>query len=166
VITLTWFTELVSRMSRQTLTTMGKRVGLKPFRRQGSWRFRNARGDELTLEQAFQALHDGPAGRKWLSDEHETPFRLAREAEELKRERERRLVASLTDAYRFLVTDFGYEPPVAIAARIDDCVILGYRSARAARQVEVSGDPSGYRTHCEIRRLLDGEPGAYDPHIR
>ena len=80
------------------------------------------------------------------------------------RERERRLVTELTDTYHFLVSDYGYEPPFTIAARIPDRVILGYRNPQAGRQVEVSGDPEGYRTHCEIRRLLDGEPGEYGLH--
>ena len=43
-------------------------------------------------------------------------------------------------------------------------MILGYRHAGAGRQVEVSGDALSYGTHCEIRRLLNGEPGVYGPH--
>ena len=163
-ITLEWFTEVVSRMSRQTLTTMGKRAGFKPFSRRGRWRFRDAAGEELDLAQVFQALEDSSAGRAWLRERYEYPIRSARAAEERTRLRERELVARLTEAYDFLVTDNGYKPPFPIVAHVADCVILGYRNPRAARQVEVSGNPEGYGTHCEIRRLLDGEPGEYGPH--
>lgn len=74
---------------------------------------------------------------------------------------DRELIAVLRETYDFLITDYGYSPPFRIAARIDDCVILAYRNASAGRQVEVSGDPGGYRTHCEILRLVNGEPGGY-----
>jgi len=163
-ITLEWFTEVVSRMSRQTLTTMGKRAGLQPFSRQGRWHFRDGAGGELSLAQVFDTLQNSPAGQAWLRERYEYPLRSAREAEERTRELERQLVARLTEAYDFLVTDGGYEPPFPIAARVPDCVILAYRNLRAARQVEVSGNPAGYGTHCEIRRLLDGEPGEYGAH--
>ncbi len=151
-------------MSRQTLTTMGKRAGLKPFSRRGRWHFRDAAGEELDLTQVFQALEDSSAGQAWLRERYEYPIHSASAAEERTRQRERELVARLTDAYDFLVTDVGYEPPFPIVARVTDCVILGYRNPRAARQVEVSGNPEGYGTHCEIRRLVDGEPGEYGPH--
>ena len=164
MITLEWFTDLVSRMSRQTLTTMGKRAGLKPFSRQGTWGFHNAAGEELTLEQAYEVLQGNPAGREWLAEMFEMPARLAAQADELSQERTQKLEASLSESYQFLVSDFGYDPPVRIVARIDDCTILGYRNTRAARQVEVSGISYGYGTHCEIRRLVDGEPGEYGAH--
>lgn len=74
---------------------------------------------------------------------------------------EAQLIASIRATHDFLVTDFGYAAPTRIPAHVADRVILAYRNARAGRQVEVSGDPGGYRTHCEIRRLVDGEAGQY-----
>src|SRR5688572_17047642 len=64
-----WFRDHVARLSRQVLTTMGKPIGVKPYRRDGQWRFRTADGDDRTLEEVFAALQADPRGRQRLVDE-------------------------------------------------------------------------------------------------
>jgi hypothetical protein len=61
----------------------------------------------------------------------------------------------------FLTDELDYSPAFEIPAA-EDMYIIAFRNDSAARQVEVSGRSLGSRFHCEIRRLLDGEPGSYE----
>ena len=156
-----WFAAYVAELSRQTLTTMGKRAGVTPYRRQGQWRFRTAAGEDRTLEQVFAALQANPRGREWIRDCYEGPLRRA-EAQRLEEvNRRQELHDEITAAFDFLIREFDYSAPFVIPVRMDNVLVLGYRNLRAARQVEISGHADSYVTHCEIRRLVDGAPGAY-----
>jgi hypothetical protein len=75
-----WFTGYVAHMTRQTLTTMGKRAGVTPYRRRGVWHFRTATGEDRTLEQVFAALQANPQGQQWVRDVYEGPLRAAEAA--------------------------------------------------------------------------------------
>ena len=79
------------------------------------------------------------------------------------RDQRRASLAMISECCRFLTEDFGYSEPFAIPATIDDAWIVGYRNERAGRQIEVSGREFD-RYHGEIRRLIDGVPGAYREH--
>ncbi|MBA3890166.1 MAG: hypothetical protein H0X64_06525 [Gemmatimonadaceae bacterium] len=91
-LSLVWFTDLVSRVSRQRLGTMGKPIGVKPVSRGGEWHFRTTAGNELSLEQVFQALQSSAAGQAWLRDEYEYPIRRAHQEDGRTKQRERDLV--------------------------------------------------------------------------
>jgi hypothetical protein len=162
-MTLEWFVDWVRRQSRQRLTTMGKRAGVAPYRRRDEWRFRTARGSDRTLEQVFAALQSTRRGQQWLRDEYETPMRLADSSRRLQAEREQALRDRIVAVCDFLPREFGYSAPFALPARIKDRVIVAYRHDHAARQVEISADEGSFPVHCEIRRLIDGVPGAYGP---
>ena len=156
-----WFAGHVSRLSRQVLTTMGKRAGVKPYRAKGEWRFRTTHGADRTLEQVYAALKQNPGGRQWLKDEYEYPMRAAEATRESQARHEQELRDQLLAVFDFLPREYGYSAAFDLPVRIKDRLILAFRNPRAARQVEISGDPFGYLAHCEIRRLIDDEPGAY-----
>ena len=163
-VSFEWFADYVTTMSRQTLTTMGKRVGITPHRRHGAWLFRDADGNDVTLEQVFRALQGNERGQQWLRDVYEAPIRWAEEHRQRQQALEQQLVTEIRATFDFLITAFGYSSSFQIPVRIEDRLILAYRNRRAHRQIEISGTPSGYWTHCEIRRLIDGNPGEYGPH--
>ena len=71
------------------------------------------------------------------------------------------LCRDIETRFSFLEEELGYAAPVLVPARVEDRIIVAYRSEQAQRQVEISGVPSGYWVHCEIRRLVEGEADAY-----
>ena len=154
-----WFREHVSRLTRQTLTTMGKHIGVKPYRRKGQWCFRTSSGDDRTLQEVFAALQANPRGRQWLEDAYSYPIRSAEAQRQRDEEHQQAKQAELVAAFDFLTREFDYSPPFLLPVRVGEVVIVAFRHERAARQVEIS--KSGYQTHCEIRRLINGVPGEY-----
>jgi hypothetical protein len=157
-----WFTVYVAQMTRQTLTTMGKRAGVTPYRRGGAWHFRTASGEDRTLEQVFAALQANPQGQQWVRDVYEGRQRAAEAQRLAEVNRRQELQDEISAAFDFLSREFEYSPPFPITVRLNNIVVLGYRNLRAARQVEISGHADSYVAHCEIRRLVDGAPGAYN----
>ena len=163
-----WFTGYVAQMTRQSLTTMGKRAGVTPYRRGAAWHFRTAGGEDRTLEQVFAGLQANPQGRQanpqgrqWIRDVYEGRQRAA-EAQPLDEvNRTQELQDEITAAFDFLCREFDYSEPFPIPVRLNNVVVLGYRNLRAARHVEISGHSDSYVAHCEIRRLVNGAPGDY-----
>jgi hypothetical protein len=141
---------------------MGKRAGVTPYRRGGAWHFRTAGGEDRTLEQVFAALQADPQGRQWIRDVYEGPQRAAEAQRLVEVNRRQELQDEISAAFDFLTREFEYSTPFPIPVRLDNVVVLGYRNLRVARQVEISGHSDSYVAHCEIRRLVNGAPGAYD----
>ena len=69
----------------------------------------------------------------------------------------------LKESFGFLTNELGYSEPVDVPAR-EDAFIIAFRNTAAERVVEVSGQHGGDRFHCEIRRMVNGEPGSYGEH--
>ena len=155
-----WFAGYVNTLSRQSIKTIVKAIALAPHRSKGLWTFRDNLGRELALPDVFAALMDSPVGRRKLEWAYSYPILADEEWRNGQIELRRATLENIVDSCRFLTGEFGYSEPVELPATIDNTWILAYRNAAAGRQVEVSSQ-SGETYHCEIRRLVDGVPGAY-----
>src|SRR5688500_6654775 len=157
VISYDEFVEQIARGSRQTLTTMGKSIGVKPHRRRGEWIFRDRTETLWPLRDVYERLQQTDKGIEWLNG----PIRWAEESRQRAVDQRNAATAFLKERFAFLTDDFQYSPAFEIPAA-EDTYIIAFRSDAAERQVEVSGRSMGSRFHCEIRRLIDGEPGSYE----
>jgi hypothetical protein len=155
-----WFVEHLKAISRQRITTIAKPIGFTPHRRKGEWFFRDRVGRELELREAFDALMSEPETRARLEWDCSYPIRAEEEWRNRQLEERRSSLGKIVESCRFLTEELGYSEPFALPATLDDAWIMAYRNPHAARQVEVSGR-SDDTFHCEIRRLIDGAPGAY-----
>ena len=155
-----WFAGHLNALSRQSIKTLVKSIGVTPHRRKGQWFFRDSLGNELELSDVFVALMNSSVGRSKVEREYSYPILADEEWRNRQLQQRHSSLKKITDSCRFLTEELGYSEPFEIPATLDKTWILAYRNEHAGRQVEVSGQ-SDDTFHCEIRRLVDGVPGPY-----
>ena len=159
----TWFFEHLKGLSRQSAKTLVKAIGLTPHQKGREWSFRDQHGQTVDLPDVFDSLMNNAKCRSMLESAFSYPRRTEEEWQQRKAEQRRASLALIAECCRFLTDDFGYSEPFEIPATIEGAWILGFRNERARRQIEVSGRDFD-RYHGEVRRLIDGTPGAYRVH--
>jgi hypothetical protein len=155
-----WFIQHLHSLSRQRINTLVRSSGLTVHRRKGEWVFRDSRGRELATEDAFDTLVNTAQSRERMEWDYAYAARAEQEWREWQQEERRSSVAKILKSCHFLTKELGYSQPFELPATLDDVWIVAYRNGDAERQIELSGRPSE-SFHCEVRRMIDGVPGAY-----
>src|SRR5687768_10533021 len=71
---------------------------------------------------------------------------------------------SISNTFGFLVQDFGFALiKIESSRNYKGEHLLIYRNNRSSIQIEISADETWF--HCEIRRLVDGEPAKYSDRV-